>query len=265
MFLIKRKFTSKRGRLFALCGAFTLTFLLCSSGANATYVAAIFSGDVFVLGADSRNTSASGMPINDGFCKIVVLNDRTAFAGLGAIRYPLPARDVVDFPDLAKKSAAPTLQESATKFAEMVTSKLNSTPLGRKPPARLDPNSIGVFGGFDADGPPMLTITYILYTPQWDNFVFSGPEKRTTPDELIVVGNHKVTDEIMDSAKFNQIRGNATKPNAERLAETIEFLIREVIRRKVSTDVGGTPTVLILKKNQSPRWYSKAKDCLDLH
>jgi hypothetical protein len=256
------RYQVKAGSVTALAiAAAALAFLPFGSSARATYVAAIFSEDTIVIGADSLITSADESPISDSFCKVVVLDNKTGFVGLGAAIYPLSTGEVVRTLDLVRTSAAPTIPESVRKFAEGLVAKLNSPPPGREP-LRFNPFLIGLFGGFGEHETPMIENVTILYDNMRDVFLYSPPQTHINAEKIVAFSYPEATREIVDSAEFKRIRENRVDP--ERLAKTIQFLIDAVIKRKVSVEVGGVPTVLIIEKGRRPRWYSKAKDCPNL-
>ena len=241
--------------------AAALAFFLYGSKVRATYVAAVFSDDTIVIGADSLITTTDQLPVSDSFCKVVVLDNKTGFVGLGAAVYPLSTGEVVRTFDLVRTSAAPTVPETVRRFAEVVVSKLNSPPPGREPPW-FNPFLIGLFGGFGERETPMFANVTISYDNTRDIFLYSPPQTHFNAENIIVLSYPEATREIVDSAEFKRIKEN--RDNPERLAKTVQFLIDAVIKRKVSVEVGGVPTVLIIEKGRRPRWYSKAKDCPNL-
>jgi hypothetical protein len=63
----------------------TMAALVSSwSGAHGTYSAFIFTDEVIVVGSDSRVTETATNLAYDGECKIIALNDTTAFTLTGA-------------------------------------------------------------------------------------------------------------------------------------------------------------------------------------
>jgi hypothetical protein len=128
----------------------------------------------------------------------------------------------------------------------------------------INPVSVGLFGGFNENTTPALANVTIFYNESLDSFEFSGPELHTNTERIIVLNYLDATRDIVASEDFRAIRENRDMPVSERLPRTIEFLIRKIIERKVSVEVGGVPTVPVVKKGRSPRWYRKAKDCPDL-
>jgi hypothetical protein len=241
--------------------ATALAFFLFGSSARATYVAAIFSDDMIVIGADSLITTVNESPISDSFCKVVVVNDKTGFVGLGAAIYPLSTGEVVKTLDLVRTSAAPTVPETVKNFAEVIVSKLNSPPPGREPP-RVNPFLIGLFAGFGEHETPMIANVTISYDSTRDIFLYSQPQTNFNAENIVAFSYPDATREIVDSVEFKRIRENRVDP--ERLAKAIQFLVDAVIKHNVSVDVGGGPTVLVIEKGRRPRWYSKAKDCPNL-
>jgi len=103
----------------------TLTICLGSSGAQATFVAAIFNDDTFVIGADSRRMTEGG-PVDDTFCKIIVLTNQAVFTMLGVPSVAIGTQGLNIF-DLNRQAAIGTtnLSEMARRFGSMATSELN--------------------------------------------------------------------------------------------------------------------------------------------
>ena len=109
MIAIFRQYVAARHRFITAIYVAAFASVLISQNANATYVAAMFNENIFVIGTDSRRLSSDGRIVSDEACKIILLNDSSAFVLMGAETWT-PNNAVVprmNFYDIARTTGAP--------------------------------------------------------------------------------------------------------------------------------------------------------------
>ena len=249
--------------LFITIGA--LLTCLSSPPAQATFIAALFSEDTFVIGADSRKTT-EGLPPDDSFCKLVLLNDNTAFAMLGVPSVTVGAHhiNIFDLNNQATVGATDFLQ-MARQFTNMGAAQLNRiNPQLRSASKQLSGYpviSIGLYGGLGIVGSPSLAVSRIIYNERSNMFVTGQEEMLTNAGTIFMFNYFDHARGVVSMPEFARIRNNYSLPIPLRFAGMIDFLIQQMISRRVSIEVGGNPTVLILQKNKSASWYTRTGSC----
>src|ERR1700692_497840 len=272
MFAVQRKFIPKRVRV-VLKGFTFMTVTLLNLSAHATTIVAVFTNNEFVIGADGRMIDAS---IHDETCKIAALNNKVAFANYGATFVtPKDGAPRIDMYQVAKQIAVSgqDISELAARFGPNAAAKFNTLPAsGRRPPGAIDPMTVGIFGGFNADESPQLSFIPISYSETANNFIIGALTTHTTVGKFNLFSPFNFSSEIVNGTEFNAIKAIRYISDAERLAREIESYILQTIARRPTDmingsqieQIGGTPTVLIIEKGQRPRWYRRAKECPDL-
>jgi hypothetical protein len=237
--------------------------------AQASFVATMFNESTFVIGADSRITGAGA---KDDFCKIIPVGNQIVFAMIGYAYghiYRQIGTVTFDIFDLHRKvDSRATTSEMARSFGTMATRELNQ---------KVDPSvrylfktlpsyplvAIGLFGGFDDSNAPSLSAVRIAHDAVSNEFFILKEEKFSEPGETEVIIFNYVNEtwDILRGKEFDLIDNNRSLAAPDRLAAKVMMLIREMIRRNVSTEVGGVPTVLVIEKGKSPRWHTRTNAC----
>jgi len=271
MFSVERKYIQKRVWPFLIkIGA--LMVLLFPTGASGTYIAAIFSENVFVIGSDSRAVDVDGRTIKSSdACKILLLNDTTVFALVGTFEFtPDATKPLIKMYDLASAAGAAhgtNINAMASNFADSVADKLNLTTQDSqwRAPANDTFVAMGLFGGFNQNAAPQLTSVSIFYSSAAKVFVHSQIHVQTIKSAVIYPSYEEATRQILTSSDFKKFMKNNSGPEPQRLASLVDVLITKMIESNVSIMIGGTPTILIMERGKRPRWHRKAKDCPDLN
>jgi hypothetical protein len=260
---------SKRGWTSLFIKGCLIMVFLHPAGASGTFVAAIFSNDSFVIGADSRMVDIDGHTFrSDGVCKILLLNDSTVFALLGAKEYTPDKRlPLIQMYDLAKEAAAvfpADIIRMVDNFGDNAAAKLNSA-MGRD---RLLSDdfllSMGIFGGLTPNNTFSIANVNLVYESAVNRFSRGPRIDLPKPMVFKIFLPHPIADEIGRSSKFQTISKRHYATEADKFASQIEFLVSEMIARNVSEDIGGYPSVLVLERGKRPRWHRKASDCPSL-
>jgi hypothetical protein len=248
-------------RCAGLFVSLTLAASTCKS-ANASFTAIIFNRNILVVGVDSRSIGADGRVVSDQRCKILALNDSTAFAALGYAVYTADeTAPVINAWEVAQARASePNLDVTAAarKFAGSLVLKLNKTPERTRPgdPIFL----LGAFAGLGAKKPMLSSV--VIYNLN-SGFVYTSPTTHDAFNKIVTFGLDEAIALQITKEPAMRTLARGDMPNAERLPAMIELLIQRAIDRQVSPDVGGNPTVLVIERGQRPRWHRKASECPD--
>ena len=211
-----------------------------------------------------------GGPVDDTFCKIIVLTNQAVFTMLGVPSVAIGTQGLNIF-DLNRQAAIGTtnLSEMARRFGSMATSELNRINPQLRTQFRRTSGypviAIGVYGGFDASGIPSLSVVRISHDEPSNNFIVLNQERRSDTNAVIVFNLLNEANEIMRTEELAAIQRNLTVPTAIRFAGAVATLIRQMILRRVNAEVGGVPTVLIIERGRGAYWFTRASTCPNLN
>jgi hypothetical protein len=258
MIAIFRQYVAARHRFITAIYVAAFASVLISQNANATYVAAMFNENIFVIGTDSRRLSSDGRIVSDEACKIILLNDSSAFVLMGAETWT-PNNAVVprmNFYDIARTTGAPaslTLNAAASRFGDAVVERLNLIPPAlRRPPPAIFPTIVhGVFGGLRGNTMTASSIA-ISYSEAFNSFGHGNAFNFVDYNKPRAFVFLDVTGEIVRSPGYKSITDMISK---------IEYLIQRIIDQRLSNNIGGHPVVLVLEKGKRPRWHRGAGEC----
>jgi hypothetical protein len=198
-----------------------------------------------------------------------VIGSLLVFLGLADYSPTPSTTPFINMYELAKQpfvNGETNINKMTDNFGNNAVSWLNMMPpeLRRPPPLAIPLVSVGIYGGIGDNDTPMLSYVSVSYNETLNSYGHVPPRDHKKFGKVVTLNYFDVTRDIIAGADFQAIRTMERIPAKERYAGMIELLVRQVIERKVSVEVGGNPTVLVIEKNKHPRWHRKAKDCPEL-
>jgi len=190
---------------------------------------------------------------------------------VGAAEYtPDGRKPLIKMYEIAKEAAVQhryNIDAMAISFADKAVSNLNVALT--EAPKKLTADTlltIGIFATIAPNIKPAIKNVNIIYEKNTDRFVRSEPLGNYRPAKIIAFGlPTNYVQEIIITEEFQSI-GRITHPTTSQMyASMIDVMVTKIIERKISVQIGGSPTILIIERGKRPRWYRKAKDCPDIN
>jgi hypothetical protein len=223
-----------------------------SEPANATYDAIYLSDKYVIIGVDSRQTERDGQH-QDDTCKIALANTGIAYSFIG----PRGILGLgIDFFDLLKAATMETKtpREAADRFADTALQSANTIP--REARASIDVRQVvGVFLTAGTDRTEAV-------------LGFVSQNERTLEFKKHIWANFPLDDVkgLNDFGKTEHLRGGLFSKDQDvtQNAEDMKTLVSRIIDAKISDNIGGHPTVLVLEAGKRPYWHSRVPSCPSL-